>query len=138
MVASGVAAHVRQELNNDFVKGNDYYPRDITATRAYLANFKGSNSTNSTERRPTSNPDTDSSLFIQKGDGKPAHTERDLSHITCRHPKCGQVGHLMNSSQCPECHKEAAKVIEYNKWKAKQDAKKKQTQKKGTPTKESG
>ena len=26
MVASGAAAHVRRELNNDFVKGNDYYP----------------------------------------------------------------------------------------------------------------
>ena len=44
----------------------------------------------------------------------------------------------MNSSQFPERQKEAAKAIGCDKWKAKQDAKKKQTQKKGTPTKESG
>ena len=44
----------------------------------------------------------------------------------------------MKSSQCPERQKEAAKAIKYDKWKAKQDAEKKQTQKKGTPTKENG
>ena len=130
MVAGGVAAQVRRDLNNDFVKGHDNYPRDVTSARAYISNYKSTNDKKHYQQQP---PETDSSLFVQNGDGK--SSERDLSHITCRHPKCGQVGHYMNSMQCPERQKEIAKAAEYDKLKAKQEADKKQTPQKATPSK---
>jgi len=39
MTAGGKAAFVRQELNNDYVRGNNNYPIDITSARAYIVNY---------------------------------------------------------------------------------------------------
>lgn len=39
MMASGNAYHVRKEHNNDYVRGNDNFPMDITSTRAYIVNY---------------------------------------------------------------------------------------------------
>ena len=39
MMADGHASHVKNELNNDCVKGNDNYPSDVTSARAYIVNY---------------------------------------------------------------------------------------------------
>ena len=39
MTAGGNTSLVRKALNNDYVRGNDNYPTDITSTRAYIVSY---------------------------------------------------------------------------------------------------
>ena len=39
MTAGGHAAHVKNELNNVYVQGNENYPSDITSARAFIVNY---------------------------------------------------------------------------------------------------
>ena len=123
MLASGNAVHVRTELNNDYVRGNDNYPTDVTEARAYIVNYKGAKAP--TEHQDDSLPEVDDGLTLAQGAGKtPAPTGKagvDMSTIVCRHPNCGQTGHFQNSTQCPERQKEMTKAAEYDKMKAKVD-----------------
>jgi hypothetical protein len=132
MLAGGNAVHVRTELNNDYVRGNDNYPTDLTEARAYIVNYKGAKQ-QSNHHDDSLLTETEDALTLAQnasasktptptggaGGGKGAGI--DMSTIVCRHPNCGQTGHFQNSTQCPERQKEMTKAAEYDKMKAKVD-----------------
>ena len=127
MLAGGNAVHVRTELNNDYVRGNDNYPTDLTEARAYIVNYKGSKPPPAPDEDLYSTEVDEGLTLAQNGKGLPPASKSsgsgiDMSTIICRHPNCGQAGHFQNSTQCPERQKEITKAAEYDKIKGKLDA----------------
>ena len=135
MLANGDAVHVRKELNNNYVRGIDSYPTDLTAARSYIVNYKGANRAPDNDKTEYDDEVEEGLTLAQNGGGPPATphqqgrggTGRDLSHIICKHPECGQTGHYINSTQCPIRQREMAKAAEFDKMKAKFEEQQKKT-----------
>ena len=132
MTAGGNATLVRKELNNEYIRGNDNYPSDITSARAYIVNYDSSTVTTSNQHQPPppqrnqhndDDPTQEGMLLAQNGSKAPI----DMSTITCRHPDCGQTGHFQNSTACPIRQKEMAKAAEFDKLQLTANAIKKKT-----------
>ena len=115
MTAGGNVSLVQEELNNDFVRGNDNHPTDITSAWANVVNYK---SAQPQQHRPHQYYPPDMELtqegltLAQNVKGGPM----DISTVTCRHPDCEQTGHFQNSMACPIWQqKEISKAAEYDK-----------------------
>ena len=95
MTAGGNASLVRKELNNDYVRGNDNYPMDITSARAYIVNYKSALPQQQQQPQLHYQPDdlTQKGMLLAQNGGK---TPIDMSIFTCRHPECGQTGLFQN------------------------------------------
>ena len=104
MLAGGTNADsVRRELANEFIKGHDNYPTDMTAVRKYIVNYK--------DVAPIVPPKPSKpikSLVFAQGQSP------DLSTVTCRNPNCGQQGHYANSPECPIRQQEMADAAKWN------------------------
>jgi hypothetical protein len=79
-----------EEMENDFLKGNDNYPKTPTEAYNLLVNYKNYNST-----KRTAVPGLDQVAFVTEG--KRMKTDSQHPHIQCF--KCKQYGHY--KSDCP-------------------------------------
>ena len=122
MLAGGPQADaIRKELANEFVKGHDNYPSNMTAVRKYIASYKPP--TAAAPVAATKSAPIESLTFAQQSqtayDRKPPP---DHSKVTCHNPKCGQMGHYANSPECPIRQQEMADAAKYQEIKSKQKA----------------
>ena len=115
MTAGGHAFHIRKELNNDYIRGNDNLPMDVTSARACVVNYSATAQQQQPPQQhyPPNHDDLaqEGMLLAQNGGKAPI----DMSAITCRHPECGQTGHLQNSTACPIRQQEMTKAAKYDK-----------------------
>ena len=98
MTAGGNASLVRKELHNDYVRGNDNYPTDVTLARAYIVNYSAAAQQHQPQPQhyqPNQDKLTQEGMLLAQNGGK---MPIDMSTITCRRPDCGQTGHFQNST----------------------------------------
>ena len=110
MCAGGNALLVRQQLSNDYIRGTDKYPTDITSARAFIVNYSSGATIQPPQQQHHYPPNHDdlsheAMLLTQNGERTPV----DTSKIKCHHPDCGQLGHYQNSTACPIRRQEMSK-----------------------------
>jgi hypothetical protein len=88
--------NLMKDLENDYLKDRDNFPRDIVGTQNLLLNYKGAEVPNP-GRTQSSN---DGVLFAQQTSTKPKPTRDGRMHagIICR--DCNEAGHFQGSPQC--------------------------------------
>jgi hypothetical protein len=94
----GRYGNLMEDLENDYLKDRDNFPRDIIGTQNLLLNYKGAETIAPSKAQPTN----DGVLFAQQTSAKPKGTGDGKTHagIICR--DCNQQpGHFQGSLQCP-------------------------------------
>jgi hypothetical protein len=89
-----------KELENDFLKNQDNFPRNLVSTQKLLLNYKGAGSKPTPSKGPAGSDG--GVMFAQQGGAKPKPTAdagKSLSGITCH--DCKEPGHFQGSMQCP-------------------------------------
>lgn len=100
-----------KELGNDYIKGQDNYPRTIVDAHGMIVNYK---TTGRKVPRPDKGStglsftnDGDEDIFVN--DGEDTQPRRDKSHIDCWN--CGEVGHYANECDKPRKERKGKQAV---------------------------
>ncbi len=92
-----------KDLENDFLKENNNFPRNLVSTQKLLLNYKGAGEGKTVSKEPLA---TDGILFAQNNEnvnksnrlGAPPDRAKTLAGITCR--DCNETGHYQGNPAC--------------------------------------
>ena len=111
MLAGGPKAEsIRKDIDNEFVKGYDNYPTDMTAVCKYIVNYKATDIAPVVAAKPAP---IESLTFAQLQTPHEGRQAPDIRTVTCHNPKCGQLGHYANSPECPIRQQKMANAAKY-------------------------